>query len=48
MQTGSILQRWQLFVSEQDFSRMVEYWNHLHGDLVVAAQKDCGLKDLLS
>jgi hypothetical protein len=48
MQSGNILERWQLFSAEHDFSRMVEYWNHLHSDLVAAAQKDCGVKDISS
>jgi hypothetical protein len=40
VQSENILERWQLFAAEHDFSRMVEYWNHLHDDLVVAAQRD--------
>jgi hypothetical protein len=48
MRSGNILERWQLLVNEQDFSRMWEYWNHLHNDLVAAAYKDCGVKDISS
>jgi hypothetical protein len=44
MQSGNILERWGLLVNEADFSRMAEYWNHLHSDLVTAAHKDCGIK----
>jgi hypothetical protein len=42
VQSGNILEQWQLFAGGRDFSRMVEYWNHLHDDLVAAAQKDLG------
>jgi hypothetical protein len=43
MQSRNILERWQLLVNETDFSRMVEYRNHLHTDLVAAAHKECGI-----
>jgi hypothetical protein len=44
MQSGNILERWQLLVNETDFSRTCEYWNQLHTDLVTAAHKDCGIE----
>jgi hypothetical protein len=46
VQSGNILERWQLFAGEPNFSRMVEYWNHLHDDLVAAAHKDFGIESL--
>jgi hypothetical protein len=45
LRRGNILERWQLLVNEGDFSRMAEYWDHLHTDLVAAAHKDCGVKN---
>jgi hypothetical protein len=43
VQSGNILEQWQLFAVEEDFSRMVDHWNHLHEDLVAAAHKDLGM-----
>jgi hypothetical protein len=39
----NVLERWQLLAAERDWSRMVEYWNLLHGTLVAAAHKDLGI-----
>ena len=40
VQSGNILERWQLLAGERDFSRIVEHWNRLHDDLVAAAHED--------
>ena len=43
IQRENVLERWQLLAAEKDWSRMIEYWNSLHGTLVTAAQKDLGI-----
>jgi hypothetical protein len=44
IQRQNVLERWQLLAAERDWSRTVECWNSLHGMLVAAARKDCGVK----
>lgn len=44
IQRENVLERWQLLAAERDWSRTVEYWNSLHGTLVAAARRDCGIK----
>ena len=45
IQHENVLERWQLLAGEQDWSRMVEYWNSLHRTLIAAAHKDLGIKE---
>jgi hypothetical protein len=44
MQSGNILERWQLTISEGDFSAVANHWYRLHADLVNTARKDCELR----
>lgn len=43
IQRENVLERWHLLAAERDWSRMVEYWNSLHGTLVAAAHNDLGI-----
>lgn len=40
VKSENLLERWQLIAAERD----LEYWNHLHTELVDFAQKDLGIK----
>jgi len=41
----NVRERWRLLVAENDWSRMVEYWNSLHGTLIAAAHKDLDIRE---
>ena len=43
IQSENVLERWQLLAAEKDWSQMVEYWNSLHGSLLVTAHKGLGI-----
>jgi hypothetical protein len=45
LEKENIRERWRLLVAENDWSRMVEYWNSLHSTLIAAAHKDLDVRE---